>query len=76
MVILLNFNQCVLFLMEEIKNKYKVTELNAYMWIVHVWKDSFSFRLSKLKTNIRINTHGLYEKEAVSQGTRSNILWS
>lgn len=39
-------------------------------------KIAFPLGWSKLKTNIRINTHGLDEKEAVSQGMRSNILWS
>ena len=53
-----------------------MTELSAYLWIVHVYKDSFSFRLRKLKVNIRINKHGLYEEKAVSQGMRSNNLWS
>lgn len=37
-------------------------------------KISFSLRLSKLKINIRINKHGLYEEKSASPGVRSNIL--
>lgn len=53
-----------------------MTELSACIWIVHVWKDNFALRFSKLKINIRINKHGLYEAKTASPGIRSNILRS